>query len=138
METNLSAPIEVVQRKEANLPIPMESEEMNRLRIKLKEVTSKYRNERRKAMRPKVVKKLKPSKIKSQLLSEVSKYVKGFPYIFIKMQLKEGKFTPWDKNEKDLALAIYYRSPNLYKTFLEMGFKLPSVRSIQNLKSATD
>ena len=37
----------------------------------------------------------------------------------------------WTPKEKELSLAMYYRSPRQYKAFKKMGFKLPSVRTVQ-------
>ena len=37
----------------------------------------------------------------------------------------------WTPKEKELSLAMYYRSPRQYKAFEKMGFKLPSVRTVQ-------
>lgn len=86
---------------EPNISISADIEEIERLKQKLKEITSKYRNKKRKTTRSRTKStKIKKTNEKSKLLKDIGKYVEGLPYVFIKMQMKDGKFSPWKQEEK--------------------------------------
>ena len=69
-------------------------------------------------------------RVKKQFIAQLNKFIKGVPRILIKMQLKREK-KECGHQKRELSFAMYYRSPRQYKAFKKMGFKLPSVRTVQ-------
>lgn len=52
--------------------------------------------------------------------------------IFMKMQLLHRPKTIWSKDEKQVALGIYYKSSGCYKFLRSIRCILPALASIQN------
>ena len=69
---------------------------------------------------------------KQKFLSEIEKYIKGAPSVFVNMQFKRGKHPEWLPPERDLASFFYETSPLLYKKMINMGFKLPTISTVQS------
>ncbi|KAF5294878.1 hypothetical protein FQR65_LT10676 [Abscondita terminalis] len=74
-------------------------------------------------------KKLYTKAIVKKKLANRSKAVKNFT----NMQLFHRKNTAWSYSQKELALSLYYKSPESYKyTRSKLGFVLPSIRTIKS------
>lgn len=50
---------------------------------------------------------------------------------FVKMLAFHKKRTPWTKKEKDLTIALFYKSPSTYKYMRKMFIKMPGVSTIR-------
>lgn len=114
------------------MPSPKRSVKGNNKKLGLKIATLRKKLNSRKSQIYRLRKKKSSSGSTStldRLLSNKSHSVKTF----VKMQLYHKKRTSWSKDEKQLALSLYYKSPGNYKHMIEkLKFCLPSVRVIQS------
>ncbi|XP_050518971.1 uncharacterized protein LOC126893072 [Diabrotica virgifera virgifera] len=117
---------------EINLPTKLETElteKVKKLEYQVNALKKKCRQKNSQCCRRTTKNKKSATKFMLQVLLEnKSKYV----HTFVNMQFSHKTRSQWSHNEKDLALAIYYKSPSCYKFLIRsLNFILPSVKTIQ-------
>ncbi|XP_050503146.1 uncharacterized protein LOC126882310 [Diabrotica virgifera virgifera] len=117
---------------EINLPTKLETElteKVKKLEYQVSALNKKCRQKNSRRCRRTTKNKKSATKFMLQVLLEnKSKYV----HTFVNMQFSHKTRSQWSHNEKDLALAIYYKSPSCYKFLTRsLNFILPSVKTIQ-------
>lgn len=65
------------------------------------------------------------------IIAKLPNCLSGDPLIFITMQLRHQTRADWTEDEKQIALSLYYKAPNVYKFMRDRGFKLPCITLIK-------